>query len=220
MTTDNSRLCKQAENETSSVRVVSASPPVATTRARDDRTAARGLTRIELDQLAFESKFGLDGWWKRFWSKVDKTGEHWHWRGSKTGKYGFVTFGPQGKKRKVLAHRVAFVYVHGDLAPGEDALHDCRHKDCVRCLRRGTQAENNKDMVRDGTAARGERHGLSQRSKARAKEMAAAFDADQSLTCAKLAERYGVTLPTVYRAVHQHATRKPVRSTWWARGSM
>lgn len=116
----------------------------------------------------------------------------------------------------MLVTRVAFVYVHGDLAPGEDALHDCRHKDCVKCLRKGTQAENNRDMLRDGTQARGEAHGLSEKSKARAKQMAAEFDASR-ITCAALARKHGVTVPTVYRALKKFATRKPVKNDWWKR---
>ena len=195
--------------------------PVATSQGRGVR-AAHGLTRVELDELASASKYGLVGWWARFWAEVEEVDGHWLWRGAQSGDYGFVVFGAEGKTRRLLAHRVAFVYVHGDLAEGEDALHlpGCRHKNCLKCLRRGTQAENNADMDIDGTRARGDAAGSSKAARDRARTMAAEFDAEPRLTCAALARRHHVTLPTVYRAVRKFATRKPVKSDWWKRASL
>lgn len=171
-------------------------------------TAARGLAKAEVDQWAASSKYGLEGWWARFWARVEEADGHWIWRGaSHGGGYGVVGFGPQGRLLRLLVHRVAFVYVHGDLAAGEDALHQCRFKGCVRCLKRGTQVDNNADMVRDGTQVRTNQY----MTGARSREIAARFDANATATCAALAREYGVTLPTVYRAVHCFAKRKPMR---------
>ncbi|MHB8878356.1 MAG: hypothetical protein ACYC8T_32065 [Myxococcaceae bacterium] len=84
------------------------------------------LTRDKIDALAAESRFGLEGWWARFWAKVDEVSGHYLWRGAKV-----ITIGG----RKFLPAEVAYVYLYDDLGEGVDAACKCGHADCVRHLR-------------------------------------------------------------------------------------
>lgn len=66
----------------------------------------------------------------RFWSKVDRSGECWIWRGatSGTGRYGTFWNG----ERNMPAHRWAFEQKHGPIAPSLVIDHLCRTTLCVR----------------------------------------------------------------------------------------
>ena len=77
----------------------------------------------------------------------------WDWIASKdVDGYGLFWL----NKRHRAAHRVAYELWHGPIATGLVVRHKCRNK-CVNPnhLEIGTRAENNKDMVRDGTATGG-----------------------------------------------------------------
>lgn len=60
-----------------------------------------------------------------FWSKVDKSGECWIWKGSLRAN-GYGSFG-QGK-----AHRYAYESVNGLIPEGLEIDHLCRVRSCVR----------------------------------------------------------------------------------------
>jgi hypothetical protein len=77
----------------------------------------------------------------RFWSKVDRTGDHWLWRGALTsGGYGVFWLGG----RLARAHRVALEWSGVPLTDGDQVDHVCHVRACVRPshLRRVTSKQN------------------------------------------------------------------------------
>lgn len=92
----------------------------------------------------------------RFWSKVEKTGEFTCWlfitKGSNHGHYQFC---------KEYVHRISYMLEYGPIPEGMWVLHKCSMPRCVNPLHLylGTQIENMKDMIEQGRAAKGNRHG-------------------------------------------------------------
>ena len=98
----------------------------------------------------------------RFWSKVDKKGddECWNWLAC-LDKGGYGRFWFNGKT--VKAHRCSLVLAHAVQPLNKTwALHTClTNPKCVNPnhLYYGNQPDNERDKVKDGTHARGERNG-------------------------------------------------------------
>jgi len=92
---------------------------------------------------------------KRFWSKVDHSGECWLWT---AGKYrdGYGSF---WHHKDYGAHRVSFFLATGR-TPGV-VMHTCDNPLCVRPehLVDGTHGANVQDKVLKGRQAKGEGHG-------------------------------------------------------------
>lgn len=66
---------------------------------------------------------------RRFWSKVERSGDHWLWMAGKTSKgYGFL----RRHGRPWLAHRYAWTLLRGPIPEGLDLDHVCRVHACVR----------------------------------------------------------------------------------------
>jgi hypothetical protein len=88
---------------------------------------------------------------KRFWSKVDIKGkdECWLWK-SVTIKGGYGRFKINGKY--LLAHRVAYMLLHGDIPEGIDILHTCDKPPCCNPyhVKEGTHSDNMQDMIHKG----------------------------------------------------------------------
>lgn len=133
----------------------------------------------------------------RFWSKVDKSGDCWNWTGSLTNK-GYGQF--QAGYGVVLAHRVSWLFAHG-----EDAalcvLHHCDNRRCVRPdhLFLGTKADNNRDMC-----AKGRHVGWSWRrgkSKLSREQIGAIKAMSESKTRRATAEAFGISESHVGRIV-------------------
>jgi hypothetical protein len=92
----------------------------------------------------------------RFWAKVLRRGEDdcWEWTGNHHSQgYGKVSISHTQTK---LAHRVAWELTYGPIPEGMIVRHKCRGK-CVnpRHLELGTDADNARDKIRDGTSRRG-----------------------------------------------------------------
>lgn len=119
-----------------------------------DRTAGLALTRESVEAFIDDPVI----FWARFWARVEKVGGHWLWTGAHSGTgYGQLAIGKKPRKR-LLAHRVAFVYFGEELSGGDDLLHSCDNPLCVRPehLRRGDQAANMHDKAARGRCVAGD----------------------------------------------------------------
>lgn len=86
----------------------------------------------------------------KFWRKINRVGENdcWIWlRGTSRNYGGFSLAG-----KYVSAHRFAWEITNGPIPSGLDVLHRCDNPPCCNPahLFLGTQADNNRDMVRKG----------------------------------------------------------------------
>jgi len=95
---------------------------------------------------------------KRFWSKVDTSGECWNWTASTDHDgYGYFAIGLKTAK----SHRVSWEISNGPIPAGMHVLHKCDNPRCVRPshLFLGTNSDNMSDKVTKRRQARGVRHG-------------------------------------------------------------
>lgn len=116
--------------------------------------------------------------WIRFWEKVAVTDPSscWEWLGATTWwGYGHVhlyTPGPRGgRKRLMLAHRLAWQLHEGKIPPGLQVMHSCDNRRCCNPdhMTLGTNKDNVDDKMRKGrhVAHRGDRNGNSRAARAR-----------------------------------------------------
>lgn len=156
----------------------------------------------------------------RFWGHVDKSTECWTWTASRD-RYGVFAVG--GKR--VKAHRFSWELASGRSVPeGMSVLHRCDNPPCVNPdhLFLGTQADNVRDCARKGRlvpptcppgkkargdqngvrkhpeVVRGENNGNSKLSDAQRVEISRRV---VSTRAAVLANEYGVSVSTIFRAV-------------------
>lgn len=66
---------------------------------------------------------------ERFWRKVEKTPTCWLWRGG-TFSQGYGCFVLRNRARR--AHRVLYVWTHGELPRDKELDHACNNRLCVR----------------------------------------------------------------------------------------
>lgn len=64
---------------------------------------------------------------KRFWSKVDKTSDCWVWTSALNKGYGAFSI----KNHSEQAHRLAYIFIKGDIPEGLSLDHLCRNRACV-----------------------------------------------------------------------------------------
>ena len=94
---------------------------------------------------------------KRFWEKVDKSGDCWEWTGAKVQGYGQSYY----QDKRIYAHRLSWVLEHGQIPHGLCVLHACDNPGCVRSdhLFLGTQLDNIRDRDNKGRQRNGDRRG-------------------------------------------------------------
>lgn len=142
---------------------------------------------------AFEPAYSPE----KFWSKVDRSGDCWIWRGEHHNLgYGVVRV--KGQKR-VLAHRMS-VWLATGKKPSQqsEVCHTCDNPPCVRPshLYVGTHADNMRDMAVRGRAhgggLKGERNGRAKLNRAQVDEIRAKWNAGDG-TLTSLGRDYGVS---------------------------
>lgn len=96
---------------------------------------------------------------ERFWSKVAKGAPDtcWEWQASRNN-HGYGQFGiasPDGPRRMVGAHRVAWELTNGPIPDGQEVCHRCDNPPCCNPadLFLGTQQDNLDDAASKGRTA-------------------------------------------------------------------
>lgn len=86
---------------------------------------------------------------RRFWNKVDKSGDCWLWTASKQ-HYGYGAF--WNGKKLVPAHRWIYQRIHGEFPSSTHICHRCDVPSCVRPdhLFAGTAHDNIRDCISKG----------------------------------------------------------------------
>lgn len=65
-----------------------------------------------------------------FWSRVERTANCWHWRGTKD-RDGYGVFGKHVAGQSRRAHRISWELLRGEIPAGKQLDHLCRNADCV-----------------------------------------------------------------------------------------
>jgi hypothetical protein len=66
---------------------------------------------------------------RKFWSKVDRSGDCWEWTGAKnTHGYGLM----RERNRSRMAHRVAYEFDNGPVPDGRQLDHICLNRRCIK----------------------------------------------------------------------------------------
>ena len=139
----------------------------------------------------------------RFWEKVDKTGDCWEWTAYKN-RQGYGVFG-LGRK-SVLAHRVAWTLVEGDIPHGVCVLHTCDNPQCVspEHLFLGSNQDNMDDKVQKGRQSRlrGSKNGRATLTERDVLEIRSLYPRMYQY---QLAGLFGVSQPTICKVVNRNS---------------
>lgn len=149
---------------------------------------------------------------KRFWSKVDRSGQCWRWT-AKRMPSGYGQFRLSRPKREmVYAHRYSWELTMGAIPEGMRVLHNCPDGDNPSCVNPahlwlGTQADNMKDMDAKGrrrsgcNAPRGEMMWMAKLDAPRVRGIRGLYVA--GVTQVDLAAWYGVAQTAISRIVRR-----------------
>ena len=148
---------------------------------------------------------------RKFWGKVDKSGECWEWGGSRNDKgYGRM----QINKKVYKAHRLSF-FLHYGKDPGKFlVLHKCDNPSCVRPdhLSLGTNSDNMKDMTSKNRQRKGEGIPWSKLKKNDVKDILILHS--KGKTHREIAKKYNVSEGNVRKILRgdswSHVKRPPV----------
>jgi len=128
----------------------------------------------------------------RFWVKVRKGDDCWHWIGAALPR-GYGRFYWRGKPR--YAHRVSLEIAGIEVPDNAIVLHSCDNPACVNPahLRVGTQTDNMRDAAIKGRTVRvGDWRGT-KNPKAKLSDVETAAIASSSLRTSALAAQFGVS---------------------------
>ncbi|MBY6385470.1 helix-turn-helix domain-containing protein [Rhodococcus qingshengii] len=140
----------------------------------------------------------LDSDTRRFWAKVDKSGDCWEWTAARM-KTGYGRFGI-GSTNVWQAHRFSALLAWGQLSPGALVLHRCDNPACVRPehLYEGNNFDNNADMVTRNRfnlpLLRGTKNNQAKLTEDQIREMRKRFNGGTSRT--QLGREFGVSRQT------------------------
>lgn len=125
---------------------------------------------------------------QRFESKINKTDDCWLWT-DYLDKYGYGQITIKGKT--LTAHRFSYLLNGGVIPEGHVVRHKCKTKNCVnpQHLESGTQIDNERDKIRDGTSNRGRTQKLTE---THVREIRLS-----NKTCIELGKIYNVSFQTI-----------------------
>jgi len=143
---------------------------------------------------------------KTFWSRVDKSGSCWIWKGARTGphrEYGQFAIKGRGKR----AHRLVWEWLHGPIPEGLHVCHRCDNGLCVNPdhLFLGIAKDNQRDSLNKG------RHqSLKQKGEKGPNAKLTQSQADQirwlyqqgNISQAELSNNFGVDQAAISRIIH------------------
>lgn len=146
---------------------------------------------------------------KRFWSKVDKSGEHWLWTGTTVHGHGSFGVYKNHETRMYYAHRISYELAYGEIPDGLFVLHkpvECNIKLCVRDIHlyAGTHGDNMRDRGSDA-ALYGSASHFAILTEEQVLEIRHIY-ATTPIGMTKLSKRFGVGLSTIHNILH--------RNTW------
>ena len=132
---------------------------------------------------------------KRFWSKVDKTGDCWEWTACKVTGYGRIKY----KRKMVLAHRFSWELLNGPIPDGMLVCHHCDNKGCVNPdhLFISDQAGNVADMFAKGRNP--DRPAGENNHKAKLCDTDVRLIRELNCNRQKIADWFGISLSLVYQ---------------------
>lgn len=137
---------------------------------------------------------------QRFWSNVVKGDGCWVWTGRKD-RDGYGVVRVNGIRK---AHRVSWFLENGSDPGPMCVMHSCDRPECVNPahLSLGTHADNQRDKLLKGRAARGASHGKTKLSDADVDMLRLAFET-LPVTQVELARAFGVSESLVWRIVRR-----------------
>lgn len=133
---------------------------------------------------------------ERFWSKVDKSGEHWLWIGN-TDNFGYGRFSINGNKRE-RSHRYSYILTYGSISNNLCVLHKCDIPNCVKPnhLFLGTRLSNSIDARSKRRFAIGNNIKSTKLSEQDIKEIRSLIK--DGYTLVYIAKRFGVVHSTIH----------------------
>jgi hypothetical protein len=142
---------------------------------------------------------------ERFWSKVDKTGDCWIWRGAKSESgYGRIRIDGW----VYFVHRRSWMLANGEIPKDMCVLHRCDTPLCVRPdhLFLGTPQENVADMVRKNRQAQKERAGRSRLTGAEVDEIRRKWGTSK-YTKIEIGKQYGLGWNAINKIIKRETWR-------------